>query len=207
MIYSYIGSWIVAYSSEEIIRRLRESREASGVSQRTLSARSGLTQSHISQIETGTLEPGLASFLQLARALDLELMLVPRKLVPAVQGILQGTHSEKTLSPVRGGAALRDIERGERLVKKQKILYGSSIELERIAEYLRFLRYAPLTTRDLFDIREVIEALRRSQESERSSETLKKIADILRTMRNRHAHPVIEKPRPAYALDDGDDDA
>lgn len=197
----------MAYSSEEIIRRLRESREASGISQRTLSARSGLTQSHISQIETGTLEPGLSSFLQLARALDLELMLVPRKLVPAVHGILRDTHSEKTLSPVRGGAALRDIERGERLVKKQKTLYGSSIELERIAEYLRFLRHAPLTTRDLSDIREVIEALRRSQASEQSSETLKNTADILRTMRNRHAHRGIEKPRPAYALDGEDDDA
>jgi transcriptional regulator with XRE-family HTH domain len=60
------------------------------MSQRALSARTGLTQSHISKIESGTVEPGLDGLVTLARALDLEIVFVPKHLLPAVQGILHG---------------------------------------------------------------------------------------------------------------------
>ncbi|MNT44731.1 helix-turn-helix protein [compost metagenome] len=58
------------------------------MSQRELSARSGLTQSHISQIERGAMEPGLSSLVDVARALDLEVVLAPKKLMPAIGNIL-----------------------------------------------------------------------------------------------------------------------
>ena len=51
----------MAYQSESLIAHAREVREASGTSQRALSERAGLTQSHISQIESGKMEPGLAA--------------------------------------------------------------------------------------------------------------------------------------------------
>lgn len=75
------------YKTEALIAQLRAARGAAGLSQRALSDRAGLAQSHISQIESGKMEPRLASLIDLARALDLEVMLVPRKLVPAVQGM------------------------------------------------------------------------------------------------------------------------
>lgn len=78
----------MSYQSESLIAQAREVREASGLSQRTLSERAGLTQSHISQIESGKMEPGLSSFIDMTRALDLEVMLVPKKLVPAVLGLV-----------------------------------------------------------------------------------------------------------------------
>ncbi|MDP9734865.1 UNVERIFIED_ORG: transcriptional regulator with XRE-family HTH domain [Rhizobium sp. SORGH_AS260] len=59
----------MAYKTEHITQRLRAAREAQKMSQRELSARSGLTQSHISQIERGTMEPGLGSLVDVARAL------------------------------------------------------------------------------------------------------------------------------------------
>jgi transcriptional regulator with XRE-family HTH domain len=49
----------MSYQSENLIAQTRDVREASGVSQRALSERAGLTQSHISQIESGKMEPGL----------------------------------------------------------------------------------------------------------------------------------------------------
>jgi transcriptional regulator with XRE-family HTH domain len=90
----------MGYKSEHLVSQVRDARGASGLSQRALRERTGQTQSHISQIESGKMEPGLSSFIDMARALDLEVMLVPRKLVPGVsawvrsQATAQGASSE-----------------------------------------------------------------------------------------------------------------
>lgn len=197
----------MAYKSEALIVSLREAREAAGISQRDLSARSGLTQSHISQIERGTLEPGLSSLIDLSRALNLELVLVPKKLLPAVNGILQTSDVDRELSPEGGHNALRLIEKGERLVKKQKSLYGSSADLDRIADALHFLRHAPLRATDLAAVKNAIETLNRFQASDQSRETVNDIASTLQSLRNRIAHAPSEAPRAAYSLAEDDDDA
>jgi len=196
----------VGYKSEDLIREIRDRRTDAGISQRALAARSGLTQAHISQIETGTLEPGLSSFIDMARALDLEIMLVPKKFLPAVQGILRQTSTEQS-TPQDGEAALREIGRGERLVIKQKQLYGSSADLDRIADALRFLRHAPLRKPDLQIVTGAINKLRRYQASPQSKDIVAAIATDLQQLRNRMVHSPSEAPRPAYAIDDEDDDA
>jgi transcriptional regulator with XRE-family HTH domain len=196
----------VSYKSEDLIREIRDRRTDAGLSQRALAARSGLTQAHISQIETGTLEPGLSSFIDMARALDLEIMLVPKRFLPAVQGILRQTSTEQS-TPQEGEAALREIARGERLVIKQKLLYGSSADLDRIADALRFLRHAPLRKPDLQIVTHAINKLRRYQASPQSKDILAAIATDLQQLRNRVVHSPSEAPRPAYAIDDEDDDA
>ena len=197
----------MSYKSEGLIAEIRKTREDSGVSQRALSARSGLTQSHISKIERGTLEPGLSSLIDMARALDLELVVVPKKLLPAVKGILRTTKAEQEL--LEGGKeALHEIERGERLVNKQKALYGSSADLDRIAESLRFLRHAPLRSNDREIIQDALRTLNKYQAGKQSRGAVKEIAATLLTLRNRIAHGQSEAKQPAYALpDDEDDDA
>ena len=77
----------MTYTSQTIITALKQARTGAGLSQRALSARTGLLQSHISRIESGKSDVTLSTLLDLARALDLELMLVPRKLIPAVENI------------------------------------------------------------------------------------------------------------------------
>jgi len=196
----------VGYKTEDLIQEIRDRRTEAGVSQRALSARSGLTQGHISQIETGMLEPGLSSFIDMARALDLEVVLVPKKFLPAVQGILRQTQAEP-LSPEGGDAALREIARGERLVIKQKLLYGSSADLDRIADALRFLRQVPLLKQDLQIVSHAINTLKRFQASPQSKDTVAAIAADLQQLRNRVAHSPSDAPRSAYAVDDEDDDA
>lgn len=195
------------YKSEALIGTLRQARETVGFSQRDLSARSGLTQSHISQIERGTLEPGLSSLIDLARALDLELVLVPKKLLPAVNGILRTPEFDRELSPEGGQATLRLIEKGERFVKKLKALHGSSVDLDRIGDALRFLRHAPLRATDLSTIRNVIDRLNRHQASDESPNKVREIASTLQGLRNRIAHEPSETPKPAYSLDEDDSDA
>lgn len=196
----------MAYKSEDLIREMRDRRTDAGVSQRVLAGRSGLSQAHISQIETETLEPGLSSFIDMARALDLEVVLVPKKFLPAVQGVLRQTQAEP-LSPEARDAALREIARGERLVIKQKLLYGSSADLDRITDALRFLRQAPLRKQDFQIVSHAINTLKRFQASPQTKDTVAAIAADLQRLRNRVAHSPSEAPRSAYATDDEDDDA
>lgn len=78
-------------SNESIIAALKAARVARGFSQRELSARAGVPQSHISKIENGGADIRMSSLIELARALELDLLLVPRRLIPAVKGLTQGT--------------------------------------------------------------------------------------------------------------------
>jgi hypothetical protein len=142
----------------------------------------------------------------MARALDLEVVLVPKKFLPAVRGVLRQTQAEP-LSPEAGDAALREIARGERLVIKQKQLYGSSADLDRIADYLRFLRQVPLRKPDFQIVTNAINTLKRFQASPQSKDTVASIAASLQELRNRVARSPSEAPRSAYAIDDEDDDA
>jgi transcriptional regulator with XRE-family HTH domain len=81
------------YATEAIVRTLRTARDDAGLSQRELSARIGVPQSHISKIENGGTDLRLSSLVQLARALGHELVLVPRKLLPAVEAIVGNASS------------------------------------------------------------------------------------------------------------------
>jgi HTH-type transcriptional regulator / antitoxin HipB len=83
----------MAYTGQHIIASLRAAREKKGFSQRALSAGTGMPQSYISRMERGMIDLQLSSLIEVARVLDLEIMAVPRKLVPAVQAIVSGEAS------------------------------------------------------------------------------------------------------------------
>lgn len=76
---------------DEIVKKLQTARKAKGLTQGALGAKMGLPQSHISQIEAGKIDMRLSSFLEMARLLDLEPLLVPRALTPAVRSILSAS--------------------------------------------------------------------------------------------------------------------
>lgn len=191
----------MGYDSEQLVREVQGQRIKLALSQRGLATRSGLTQAHISQIENGRLEPGLSSFIQMARALDLELVLVPKKLLPAVEGVLRQGNDD--VPPDDRHSAL--FAKGERLINKRTKMAGRSATLDHVAEYLRFLKQMRLGTEDLVAVEGAIEALALIDGLPDAQPRLHAIANELRALRNRFAHPV-EAPRPAYALD-GDDDA
>jgi len=196
----------MAYKREALISQAREVREASGVSQRALSERAGLTQSHISQIESGKMEPGLSSFIDMIRALDLELMLVPKKLVPAVLGLVKA-QATPDMHVHAGQPNDKRFARAERLVKKMKHLYGSSADLDRIEDTLRFLRRVNLGDQEMQLARDLIARLERYQVSAQAAPIVRDIAQNLQRLRNSISHGAPSEPRPAYSLDDGDDNA
>ena len=74
---------------EDMRRALKEAREKRGWSQRELGSRLGLTQAHISGIESGKIVPRYDTLLELVRILDHDLLMVPRALVPVVQSLIR----------------------------------------------------------------------------------------------------------------------
>jgi transcriptional regulator with XRE-family HTH domain len=72
---------------QPIVTELATARRETRLTQRALGKKIGLAQSHISKIERGTVDPQLSNLLEIARALGLELMLVPKRLVPAVRAL------------------------------------------------------------------------------------------------------------------------
>lgn len=79
------------YIFEHFSNRLREARIAKDLSQRELSKLAGVPQSHISRIESNQVDLRLSSLTAIANALGLEVTLVPRKAMPAVQSIVRQT--------------------------------------------------------------------------------------------------------------------
>jgi len=69
--------------------KLKEARINRGWGQRELGITIGLPQPHISAIESGKVVPRFDTLLDIVRVLELDLLLVPRSLVPAVQSIIR----------------------------------------------------------------------------------------------------------------------
>lgn len=84
----------MSYITEQIVENLRKARIDKGFSQRELSVRSGVPQSHISKIESGAVDLRVSSLIAIARVLDLELFLVPKKSVPAIKSIIKYSHNK-----------------------------------------------------------------------------------------------------------------
>jgi len=73
----------------EMRRSLKEARKKRRWSQRDIVSRIGLTQRHISGIESGKIVPRYDTLLELVRILDHDLLMVPRVLVPVVQSLIR----------------------------------------------------------------------------------------------------------------------
>ncbi len=84
----------MSYAIEYIASALRKAREAKGLSQRELGRKAGVPQGHISKIENGAVDLRLSSLVALARTLDLELALAPRKVVPALKSLARSSAAD-----------------------------------------------------------------------------------------------------------------
>ena len=74
---------------EDMRRALKDARKKRRWTQRDLASRVGLTQTHISGIESGKIVPRYDTLLELVRILDHDLLMVPRALVPVVQSLIR----------------------------------------------------------------------------------------------------------------------
>ena len=92
-----------SYAVRQLTQTLKEARVARGFTQRELAERAGFGQNRLALIEAGQVDLRTSTLVQLARALDLELVLTPRRVLPAVQSLTgnQASHWQERRS-VRG---------------------------------------------------------------------------------------------------------
>jgi HTH-type transcriptional regulator/antitoxin HipB len=88
-------------SVQEIAAQIRRAREKRGLTQRALSAKVGIPQSHISKIEQGQVDLQISTLIEIARTLELEVVLVSRSYVSAVEAIQQGLNTDKAIPAYR----------------------------------------------------------------------------------------------------------
>lgn len=80
-----------------ILKQLKIARQEKGLKQSEFGNKLGLPQSHISKIERGETDPRLSTVVDMARIVDRELILVPRRLAPAVRTMIEGGHDQEPM--------------------------------------------------------------------------------------------------------------
>jgi transcriptional regulator with XRE-family HTH domain len=86
-------------SASGLLTGLAAARRSAGLNQAALAQRIGADQSYVSKVERGRVDPQISTLIELARALDLELMLIPRQLVPTVQALQLASASDPSNAP------------------------------------------------------------------------------------------------------------
>lgn len=196
------------YETEEIADRLREAREAKQLSQRELSRLAGVPQAQISRIETNNVDLRLSSLVAIANALDLEIALVPRKAVPAIKSIMRQTTDRNV---IQSTAIDKEMQRLQKAIRTLQIEAPALPELQDLRKALASIQRLQVDTRFLDNLR----SLRRTIERANITEQWNGVFDAangMKALRNQIAHfgPTSEQRnanRPAYSLDEEDDDA
>ncbi|MDE0060468.1 MAG: helix-turn-helix transcriptional regulator [Defluviicoccus sp.] len=200
----------MTYATEHIARALRNAREARGLSQRALGAKAGIAQGHISKIENGAVDLRLSSLVELARVLELDLVLVPRKAVPAVDAII-GRSDATALEPARASRRSLNALKGlQDLAARAARARPAVVELAQIQRQVRGLRHFAIPADRLDAIRAATAAVQAFHENATGLGALQDALAPLRDLRNAlaHAPPAADDvgtARPAYSLDDDDD--
>ena len=117
---------------DEIAASIKAARTAKGFTQKQLGERVGLPQSHISKIESGNVDLQLSSLIEIARALSLELKLVPRKTLPAIEGVVR-SHRETS----HESRALTTIAETNRFAERVRESYPSVTAVNELQDALR----------------------------------------------------------------------
>lgn len=199
----------MSYTIEAIVSRLKEARERNNLSQRELSKLAGVPQSHISRIENGEVNLRLSSLIELARVLGLELALVPRSAMSAVNAIAR-THSRPGREP-----ASKSWKEYALLLRKASALaqnYPTTKEIAQLVSQIKDIGRLPVSEGEHPQARRwlksIVDIERNSSSGELIEETRTLLAE-LRVFRNKRVQQVdLEegaRVKPAYSLESGDD--
>jgi transcriptional regulator with XRE-family HTH domain len=185
---------------------IRRARVAHGLTQKQLGERTGIPQSHISKIEKGGVDIKLSSLTEIGRALELEIQLVPRRALSAVEGSLRVA---ETLEKNNRARALLNREKriADRIHSEYPDLPDSWSYFEIIRDLLRIgidpqdIALLEATLKPARKLEAVLETYDRAA----IGKQLTTATTTLRAFRNAQAHKVIEAGSPvraAYRLED-----
>ncbi len=196
----------MAYSTEQIAKDLKAAREAKGLSQRVLGKLAGVPQSHISKIEQGGVDLRLSSLVGIARALDLEVALVPRKNLSAVRTITRPrVLATKELEvATKAAKEFQHLQKTTAKISQQHSVMKEIAQFQRRVNDLARLKLPPSSLAEVKKINDSLDVFVKEPENLRAfNESLKQ----LQNLRNQLAHsqvemPKLEKIRPVYSLED-----
>ena len=195
----------MSYESEKLAATLKAARAKKGLSQRALSARAGVPQSHISKIESGAVNLTVSSLTAIANALDLELALVPRKAAPAVRTITRSVNDVPLATP----EVRKEIARLAKQLENIKSIKIDGRVFENLQRRFREVRQFENLIRNTDTLRSIRDALK-AVEDAGGVAALQEASKQMNRFRNEIAHGMADEeptrlPRPAYRLD-GDSD-
>jgi len=137
---------------EDIAASIKVARIAKGFTQKQLGERVGLPQSHISKIEGGSVDLQISSLVEIARALDLELKLVPRRTVPAIEGVVRSQRERSEASRV-----LATIAETNRFAERVRESYPSVTEVTELQSALKDIQAVNFTPETLKAIEQALQ--------------------------------------------------
>ncbi len=193
----------MAYTTEQVARNLKAAREAKGLSQRALAKLVDLPQSHISKIENGAVDLRLSSLVELARALDLEVMLAPRKTLPAIQSIIRSAApSKEALQALR--VSQKEYNKLQKAIHLATRDHPAIKEFAQLQRQVRDLERLKIVLPDLDVIRDANRTVLAFQNHTRNLEDVRKSLAQIQALRNQAVHALpssTERARPAYSLE------
>lgn len=167
-------------SIAHIADQIREAREAKGLSQRVLSQKVGIPQSHISKIENGAVNLQLSSLIELARALDLELMLIPKQATRITQQAVDISH-ERTSKEV----ALRKLQNIAMKASPRDNWYDAA---QQINNAVKLYKQINLSSQQIMELQRYAREAERSLNLVDRRPAIEKIARLMQNTRNELAH-------------------
>jgi len=197
-------------------QQLADARKRKELSQRDLAARVGIQQAHLSKIELGKVDTRLSSLVEIARALDLDVQLVPRQAIAAVQGAVRAAQSEAV--DTAESRALATLDRHAQNIARFGDAHPDLEAAWRLENIIEDIRSRPFTPETMKALQPAIPLLEELSHSFRDDTPPARFAELIRLAerslrRARHvqrgaarAAPVTPAPQPAYRLDDEDED-
>jgi transcriptional regulator with XRE-family HTH domain len=190
------------HATDHVFAALRKAREAQTVSQRELSAKTGIPQAQISRLERGKVDIRLSSLVGLARALGLEVTLVPRSSMPAVESIVRRSQRQEPPRAVTTAVA--------RLLQAlQSVRPGTAPAMlwEQTLGHVRMLERLHPTAEHLAMMEGFGRYLQRAATADIDPVAFAAYANTIERIRNQLAQvsPAAVPQTPAYALDEDDD--
>ena len=168
----------------------------------------GVPQSHISKIENGGVDLRISSLVALARVLDLELTLVPRKTVPVVSAIVRSAERTPSLSGEHTRATIKDLMRLSERISKISANNPYIESVSRLQQQVRDLQRFQVSIPENDALRKINRSIQKFQNNTKGLDAvIRKALPEIQNLRDVAADmainaPQIDLPRPAYALDD-----
>lgn len=193
----------------DIAASMKAARKAKALTQKELGERIGLPQSHVSKIETGTVDIQISSLIEIARALDLEIKLVPRKALPAVEGAVRA-HA----TTVETSRALATLNEQAQLAETIKTKFPDMSEIKAFQDAIKDLPRIQFDAAALKSLNEAFAPAREIQKMLNSqggvaalARQIEEATATIRQFRNAQIHAQLadaQRQIPAYRLEEDD---